>query len=101
MIDFVWLRRAEDAHRAQTHDDRLGGILGRANGRVDPDLWVFRRLVGGIDSGEVLEVAAPCFLIESLRIPALGHAERRVDKYLAELAFFHQVPRQSPFRPEG
>ena len=85
---------------AQVRNDQFGGVLRRIGDRVDPDLGVFRRLVGRIDAGEVLEVAAPRLLVEALGVPLLGHAERRVHEHLAELVLLHQLARQPPFRAE-
>src|SRR5690606_19414171 len=49
----------DDPPVAQELDDALDILLRRGGGGVEAQLRVLRRFVGGIDAGEVLELAAP------------------------------------------
>src|SRR4051812_44202481 len=76
------LSGGDDAHALEHADDALGALLRRERRRVEHQLGGLRRLVGRIDAGEVLDLAAPRLPVEPLRIAALREAERRVDEHL-------------------
>src|SRR5579884_4017429 len=46
---------------------------------------MLRRFIGRVDSREVRQLAAAGFAVEALRVPLLGHLQRRVDPHLQEL----------------
>src|SRR3954466_13881881 len=91
----------DHATAVQVGHDCFGGLLGRGGGGVDSQVGILRRLVGGVDAGEVLQVAAPRLLVEAFWIAPLGHVERRVDEDLDELPLAQQRPRHLSLRTKG
>ena len=65
------------------------------------DLRVLGWLVRRVDAGEILELAAARFLVETFRVAFLGFLERSVDEHLEEFARLHQFAREPPFGTEG
>ena len=58
--------------------------------RLEMNFWRERRLVRAINSGEVLQFAAPSFGIETFRVAAFTLGQWRVDKDFKELARFEE-----------
>lgn len=59
-------------------------LLYRVLVRLDGDLWVGRLLVRGRDTGELLDLARPSLLVQSLRVTLLGDLKGYVNKDLNE-----------------
>ena len=66
---------------------------------VQRDLGVHRRLVGIVDAGEALDLAAAGLGVHSLGVALLAHLERRVDEHLDELIGAHHVAHIVAGRP--
>ena len=64
------------------------------------DFRVFRRFVGRIDAGEVLQRAAERPRVEPLGVAPGAFLEGRVDEDLDELALGHQFARHAPLGAE-
>ena len=64
------------------------------------DFRVFRRFVGRIDAGEVLDRAAERPGVEALRVAPGAFLEGRVDEDLDEFALGHQFARHAPLGAE-
>src|SRR5215472_10535749 len=92
--------RARHSCRLQVRHHEIGGLLGAELGRVDADLGMLRRLVRGVDAGEVLELPAAGLAIEPLDVAAFGHGERRVDEHLEELPRLEQGAGHAPLGAE-
>src|SRR5262249_14344689 len=85
-------------------DDPARVVVGGAVSRGQAERRVERRLVGIVDPGELLELAAPSPGVESLRVALLAHLERRVDERLDERRLAdhlaHELAR-GPIRTHG
>src|SRR5262245_44143758 len=94
------LPRVDDARVPQVFEDHLSAFLGAQTRRVDPDLGVLGLLVRRIDAGEVLQLAAPGFLVQPFRVATFCDGQRRVDEHLDELAGLNQLASHAPLRSE-
>src|SRR3954453_21529132 len=81
----------QDLHLAQLLDHPGGRLLRRHDHGVDAELGIFRRLVGGVDAGEVRELAATRLGVQPLLVALLGDGERCVHEDLAELTLAEHV----------
>src|ERR1700676_2784977 len=81
-------------------DDAVGEVAGAFMKRVERQFGIAGRLVRRVQAGEILQFAAPRFLIKSLRIALLAGCERRVDEYLDEFAGLDQFARHLALGPE-
>src|SRR5581483_7746979 len=91
---------AEHPALAQEMDDLVGEhfriVLARGKGQ----LRIERRLVGRVDAGEIVQIAAPRLAVEALGVALLANVERRVDEDLDELALLQDVARHLPLSAE-
>src|SRR3569832_1245563 len=69
--------------------------------RLEMDFGILRRLVGRIDTSEVLDLAAQGACVKALRIAPCAFLERRIDEHFDELALGHQVPHLAALGGEG
>src|SRR4051812_9103479 len=79
-------------------DHAFCGFFGREGGGVDVEIGVFRRFVGGVDTGEVGELPETSLVVEALWIALLGNLQRGVDEDLEELPVRHHAASKVTFR---
>src|SRR5690242_12389932 len=94
-------RLRDDLPLPQRGDDALGNFLRGALAGIDDDLRVLRRLIRGVDAGEVLDLAFEGAGVETFRVALLADIERRVDVDLDELAVADQLAHHAPLGAEG
>src|SRR5690606_19161562 len=70
-------------------------------GAVDDNLGIFRPLIVGRDTGEILDLAGPRLFIKPLDVARLADFERGVDKNLEKLILLHERARHLPLALEG
>src|SRR3546814_2027636 len=67
----------------QAVDDQVRRFFGRHRGRVDANFGIFGRLIGAVDTGEILELSRARFFIETLDVALLGLG--RSEEHTSEL----------------
>src|SRR6266853_6061168 len=85
--------RIDHAVLHQPLDDKVGRLVGREGAGIDGDLRMLGLLIGRVDTGKMLDLAAPGLLVEPLGIAAFRECQRRVDEHLDELARLDQLAR--------
>ncbi len=64
------------------------------------DFRLFRRLVGGVDTGKIANFPCPRLLVEPLGVALFTHAKGCIDKHLDKLPFTHEIAHQIPLGTE-
>src|SRR5690242_18107067 len=95
------LVRAEISAGLEVADDAIGMGFGIAEGGVEAEVRVERRLIGRVDAGEMLDLAGAGLLVEALRIALFGDRQRSVDMDLDELAGADQLASHVALGAEG
>src|SRR5262249_5046794 len=78
----------------------IGELLGRARDGIEMQVRHFRRLVGGIEAGEVLDLAGFGLDVQPLRIAPDAFGKRRVHEDLDEFTLLQQIAHGLPFGVE-
>ncbi len=81
-------------------DDSSGIVDGPGAAGVEMQLRRLGGFVGGVDPGEVHELAATGLGVEALAVASFGDLEGSVDEDLYELAVVEQVAGQLALGPE-
>src|SRR5689334_21856336 len=66
--------------------------MGRHLRRIDPDLWLFGRLIRRVDSREIPKFPTTGLLIQPLRIALLPAVERVMEEALNESLGLKRIP---------
>jgi hypothetical protein len=88
------LRRRNQPLGLEPSDDINNTLLNALLSSVNGDFGVLRRLIGGADTRELLDLARPCLLVQAFRIALLGHLDRHLDVYFDERDRLVRRPRR-------
>ena len=83
---------AYDIPRDQVLDDAIGHLVRLFIERPQMNLRLFRRLIGRVEAGEVLDRAGLGLGVQALGIAPHAFLDRRIDKDLDEFAVADQIP---------